>query len=152
MALYNKERDDAFLNKLIRQRFPTALMNNHKWVKLITVLVANYSAIKECRVKIIWDDETPVRLLLIEEDLQFGLEFYDTSMEALITGNPKGWYQYKEIEWLDFPRYIISNNRKGTAITEEQDLEFIKSTIEAIGQFHLELTSDNLRLYAYLRG
>jgi hypothetical protein len=145
------DREGAYLNKLIKKKFTTSFMSNKKWIKLITALVENSLEIKECKVKPIWDDELPTRQLLIDEDIQFGFDFYDSSMESMISGNPKGWYAYKEIEWLDFPRIVISYDKKRTAITEEQNLELIKSKIEEIGQFHMELTNDNLRLYAYLR-
>lgn len=144
-------REDDYLDKLIKANFPTALMNSSKWVRLITTLVNNSSEIKECRVKPIWDDEAPIRRLLIQEDVQFGFNFYENAMESMVSGAPTGWYAYKEIEWLDFPKLITSFDQKMKHITQEQNLNLIKSRIEESGQFHLLLTSNNLRLYAYLR-
>lgn len=123
-------------------------MNNSKWVKLISALVDNSSLIMECKVKPIWDDSEPKRYLRIDENTQFGFDFYDTAMEAMVSGEPTGWYAYKEIEWLDFPKVTSSVNNK---LPIQQNLQFIKTIIENLGQYKLEMTQDNLRLYAYFK-
>ncbi len=146
VTFYN--RDDIYLEKLIKQKFSASFMNNSKWVKLITALIENSSHIKECKVKPIWDDTESKRHLSLDKNTQFGFDFYDTAMEAMVSGEPTGWYAYKEIEWLDFPAVTNSINNN---FPVQQDLQFIKSIIDKLGQYKLELTHDNLRLYAYLR-
>lgn len=123
-------------------------MNNSKWVKLISALVDNSSLIKECKVKPIWDDSEPKRYLRFDANTQFSFDFYDTAMEAMVSGEPTGWYAYKEIEWLDFPKVTSSVNNK---LPIQQNLQFIKTIIENLGQYKLEMTQDNLRLYAYFK-
>lgn len=123
-------------------------MNNSKWVKLISALVDNSTLIKECKVKPIWDDSEPKRYLRIDANTQFGFDFYDTAMEAMVSGEPTGWYAYKEIEWLDFPKVTSSVNNKPPI---QQNLQFIKAIIDNLGQYKLEMTQDNLRLYAYFK-
>jgi hypothetical protein len=57
-------------------------------------------------------------------------------MEAMITGTPRGWYDYKGIEWVEFP-------------SKSQDTSAIEQTINSVGPFDLERTTQGLRLYAY---
>ncbi len=139
-------REDSYLDKIIQQKFSASFMSNSKWVKLITALVDNWQEIKECLVKPIWDDEPPSRRLLLDEHTHYNFDYYDAAMEAMISGKPRGWYAYREIEWLDFPRLVSVQNGKPAA---SQNLETISQIIGALGQFVIELTTDNLRLYAY---
>ncbi len=143
-------REDTYLDKVIKEKFSTCLMNDSKWVKLISTFVMNVNIIKECRVHPIWEnDSKSIRRLVFDENTSYNFDYYNTAMESMISGNPTGWYAYKEIEWLDFSKTVISNTKN--QIITEQNLELIKSKIEKIGQFYLELSNDNLRLYAYLR-
>jgi hypothetical protein len=149
--MVTQERDDIYLDKIIRKEFSASLMNNKKWVKLISILVENAGLIKECRVKLIWENQNETRFLRIDEFFQYNFDFYDTAMEAMITGKPAGWYAYKEIEWLDFPRFVISTDKRNVQTSVEQNLALIKTKIEQIGQFHFDCTPNNLRISAYLR-
>lgn len=133
------------LDKIIREKHLTTLMNNRKWVKLISTLVAHAAEIKQCNVKLIWEDEPILRELLFDEDTGYNFDYYETSMEAMISGNPKGWYEYKEIEWLDFPRFIKDSDTTG------QNLERIQKLFLELGEFETHLDENNLRLYAYHR-
>jgi hypothetical protein len=140
------DRDDIYLDKIIRRKFTASFMNDSKWVKLISSLVDNAPQVKKCLVKLIWDDNAPLRQLIIDGSKRYDFDFYKNAMEAMITGNPKGWYSYKEIEFIDFPRYLLTE--KGTT-PEEQDLGFIQKLAEKTGQFNFELRDDSLRIYAY---
>ncbi|MGI4762215.1 MAG: hypothetical protein ACRYF0_16015 [Janthinobacterium lividum] len=141
-------REDPYLDELIQQKFSISLMSNSKWVKLIASLIANAATIKECLVKPIWEEQQPTRQLQFDEHTHYDFDYYASAMESMVSGNPRGWYAYKEIEWVDFPRYVTAKD-KATAIT--QDLEAIELLLNNVGQFHLELTQEKLRLYAYLR-
>ena len=141
-------RDDTHLDKLIKQKFSASFMNNSKWVKLISLLVDNSFQIKECIVKLICDDKEPYRQLLFNENTQFGFDFYDNAMEAMVSGKPTGWYAYKEIEWLDFPGTTSNDNDK---VAVQQNLPAIKALIDNLGQYKTELTQNNLRIYAYFK-
>ena len=139
------ERDDAALDKVILSANLHPLMSNAKWVKLITTLVENWSLVQECKVKLIWEDESVDRWLAIDEHTSYQFNYYASAMEAMIIGRPRlGWAAYKEIEWLDFPRFS-----SGKAVP--QDLAGIQKKIEAVGKFQMDLSPDNLRLYAYQR-
>ncbi|MCR5889308.1 hypothetical protein LRS06_16350 [Hymenobacter sp. J193] len=137
-------RDNISIERLITEKRLSPLMSNAKWLKLLSALVENAALIAECRVKLIWEQETMIRWLVFDEDTSYRFDYYDTAMEAMITGNPRGWYAYKEIEWLEFPRFISNKS-------VVQDLHAIQLQIQAIGQFQLELSDENLRLYAYRR-
>lgn len=120
------------------------LMNNAKWVKLLALLVANADLVDNCRVKLIWEEGEATRQLVFDEHTSYNFDYYDSAMESMITGKPRGWYAYNEIEWLDFPRFIADKHHR-------QDIEAIQHKIELLGHFKLELSADYLRLYAYLR-
>ncbi len=138
------KRDDETLDKVILTAQLRPLMSNAKWVKLLTTLVANWQLVQECKVKLIWEDASVERWLHIEEETTFNFDYYASAMEAMIVGAPHlGWAAYKEIEWLDFPKFL--RNKVGT-----QDLEAIRYQIGKIGSFQLVAIPDNLRLYAYL--
>jgi hypothetical protein len=142
------QREDSYLDKLIQQKFSSFFMSNSKWIKLIATLVANTDIIKECLVKPIWEEQEPIRHLRFDAHTYYGFDYYASAMESMVSGNPRGWYDYKEIEWLDFPRLITAKGRVA-AIT--QNLEAIELLLNSVGKFHLELMEDKLRLYAYLK-
>jgi len=146
--MFVHSRDDIYLDKLISERFSASFMSNSKWVKLITTLVENASIVTECLVKPIWDDEKLSRRLLIDGEKQYQHDFYDSAMEGMVSGKPIGWYAYKEIEWLEFPSNGTHSHQKAT-IT--QDIKLIRRIIERVGQFKIDFTDANLRLYAYCR-
>ena len=139
------KRDDADLDKVILKSNLHPLMSNAKWVKLITTLVENWSLVRECRVKLIWEDENVDRWLTIDEHTSYQFNYYASAMEAMIIGRPRlGWAVYKEIERLDFPQF---SSDKAVA----QDLRVIQQIIEAAGRFQMNLSPDSLHLYAYQR-
>jgi hypothetical protein len=135
-------RDDEFLDRVISKRRLIGYLNNAKWVKLLHVLVANYDLVKECQVKLIWEDKPTGRLLRIDEHTEYQFDYYDQAMEAMITGKPHGWWAYREIEWLEFPRYL-------TEESGEQNLTAIQLALAPVGQFPLVLTDNSLRIEAY---
>ena len=141
-------REDSYLKEFIQQNFTTSLMSNSKWVKLLATLVVNHTEIKQCLVKPIWDKLPPTRELLFDENTSYNFDYYATAIESMVSGKPRGWYAYKEIEWLDFPRSITNCKTETTAT---QDLEVIQKILDEAGQFALERTSENIRLYAYFR-
>jgi hypothetical protein len=136
------EREDVFLDRVVSKRGLVGYLNNAKWVKLLHVLVAHYSLIKECQVKLIWEEGYTGRLLCLHEHTEYQFDYYDQAMEAMVTGKPHGWWAYREIEWLQFPRYT-------TVPLEEQDLIAIQTALALIGQLPLVLTKESLRLEAY---
>lgn len=106
-------------------------MSTSKWVKLLAALVDNWFEIKECLVKPLWDEGNPARRLLLNEHTQYDFDYYATAMESMVSGTPRGWYAYKEIEWLDFPRLILTKEK---APPTTQNLETIKRVIDELGQ------------------
>ncbi|WP_046242292.1 hypothetical protein [Hymenobacter terrenus] len=137
-------RDDEALDKLIQSAQLQPLLSNAKWVKLLDALVKNWPFVHTCTVKLIWEEASGERRLLFDENTSFAFDYYANAMEAMVSGSPRlgGWVAYKEIEWLDFPRFA------GDA---EQNLGHLQQHLAQIGQFRVEESADNLRLYAYLR-
>lgn len=130
------------IDSVVIQKSLIPLMNNKKWVKLLNCLVCNFIEIKECKVKLIWEAENKRRNLKIDEFISYQHDYYEHSTEGMISGNPKGWYDYKEIEWIEFPKIINSGL--------EQDLKKIQNLITQIGKFELSIDDNSLRVFAYL--
>ena len=124
----------ARTDSLIKERFSSSFMSNAKWVKLINGLTEIGDSINSCKAKLVWDDR--LRDLRIDSKLAYNFDFYEHSMEAMVSGYPKGFYEYKELEWVEF-------------LCEGQNLETIGEHIKSIGQFELERTTNGLRLFAY---
>jgi hypothetical protein len=138
-------RDEEALDKLIVAAHLQPLLSNAKWVKLLTTLVAQWPLVQACRVKLIWEDAGNERWLHLDEHTSYQFDYYASALEAMISGKPNlNWTAYKEIEWLDFPRFFSLKASK-------QDLLAIQRQLEAVGQFRLETFPDQLRLYAYHR-
>jgi hypothetical protein len=82
------------------------------------------------------------RLLCLDEHTEYRFDYYDQAMEAMVTGKPRGWYAYREIEWLEFPRHLTDQSGY-------QDLVAIRSALAPVGQLPLVLNNISLRLEAY---
>ena len=119
---------------IIAERFSASYMSNAKWVKLLDALTAIGEHIHCCKLKLVWDDSE--RTLRIDEYLVYGFDYYQCAMEALVSGEPRGWYDYREIEWLGFPN-------------ADQDVEQIAAQLATVGLFKLEQGPDMLKLIAY---
>ncbi|NML64992.1 hypothetical protein HHL22_07210 [Hymenobacter sp. RP-2-7] len=142
--------DDKQLDKLIAANSLLPYMSNRKWVKLLHALITHADEVQECRVKLLWEAEGQMRHLLFDENTSFGFDYYQEAMEAMVSGPPRGWYGYREIEWLDFPR--IATRREGRPpMPITQNLKFIQAVVNQVGKFHIELEDNNLRVYCYLR-
>ena len=138
-------RDEEALNKVILAARLQPLLSNAKWVKLLTTLVAQWPLVQACQVKLIWEDARNERWLHLDEQTSYQFNYYASAMEAMISGKPNlNWTAYKEIEWLDFPRFFSPK-------AVEQDLPAIQQHLATVGQFRLQALSDRLRLYAYHR-
>jgi hypothetical protein len=139
------KRDDEALDKVILAAQLQPLLSNTKWVRLLTTLIAQWPLVQACQVKLIWEDARVERWLHLDEHTSYQFNYYASAMEAMISGKPPlGWTAYKEIEWLDFPRFFSPK-------AVEQDLLAIQQRLEAVGQFWLEASPEQLRLYAYHR-
>lgn len=136
MSIKMKHKLDFARNNIhkIAMSFSSAFMNDSKWVKLLCVLSENEVVIENSSVKLIWDDE--IRDICINNDISYEFDFYEHSMESMISGYPKGWYHYKEIEWVELK-------------SDAQNMDKIIHLLNSIGQFETELINDNLRLYGY---
>lgn len=118
-------------------KFSQHFMSNSKWVKLIEVIVANAHEIKKIQFKKIQNEK--IGELYLDENSIFEFDYWDSAFEG---NNSFGdWLQYKEIEYLSFPKILDSNTT--------QDLEKISTIIQSIGEFCLESDENELRLICY---
>jgi hypothetical protein len=153
MALpsFHPNLDDAALDRVLRG-LDASLMNDTKWVRLLDGLNAPPELVFQCAAKLVWQQEPSAFRI---SGATFGLNYYQHAVEGLISGPSTGWHRYKEIEWLEFPRFATiardpDNLKLGTQ-TIEQDLRNIRARINAVGSFELRDEPSGLRLYAYLR-
>ena len=133
-------RQQARTDKIIKARFKTALMSNAKWVKVLTVLTGTDLGLSACALKLVWD--SALRTLQLEHRV-FGYDYYEHALEGMVTGYPRGWYAYKEFEWLQ-----ISAPKPGLRL----DLDLVERSLRQIGVLELERLpgpSATLRLLAY---
>ena len=137
---YHPNVDDAALDRLLA-RFNATLMSNAKWVRLLDALTAPPDIVVQCKTKLVWDDTLRSFRLT---GARYHFDYYDQAVEALISGPSSGWHQYREIEWIAFPRLATSS-----PVQVEQDLDAIRARIQTPGRFDLRDEPDELRLYAY---
>lgn len=123
----------AKTDKLIAA-FSCSLMSNTKWVKLFRCLTSIENISCDFSVKLVWDDN--IRKLRLDETSQYQIDYYDTSLEAMISGSPKGFYDYKEIEWLGIDGSLIQIRK-------------VKEAITSYGQFELSEKENHLTIFAY---
>lgn len=68
---YKAIREDKYLNRIISERSLIGNLNNAKWVKLLDSMVAHHGLIKECQVKLVWEEAYTGRILLIDENTTY---------------------------------------------------------------------------------
>ena len=93
---YERSRTD----QIIAERFTTSCMSDAKWLRLLDALTATDGLVADCRAKLVWDDR--IRYMQID-GMRRDFDYWPHAMEAMISGIPRGWYDYKEIEWIEFP-------------------------------------------------
>lgn len=57
-------------------------------------------------------------------------------MESMVNGYPKGWYDYKEIEWVEFH-------------TSEEQLDVIEREFKRLGKLESVRAVNGIKLFAY---
>lgn len=119
----------------IVSNFSGRLMSDAKWVKILNCLTSIENFECTASVKLVWD--TGIRKLKIDDSLRLGLDYYKKSMESMISGYPKGLYDYREIEWIEFHATV-------------EQLEVLVNTLNKVGEFELEKTTGCVKLFAYI--
>jgi hypothetical protein len=124
-----RNKTDSIVNS-----FDVSLMSNAKWVKLLNSLSNLNLDDAIATVKLVWDID--VRAFRLDSDLEFNFDYYANSMESMISGYPKGFYDYKEIEWLN----IKASN---------ETIELINNNLNSIGKFCVHQSTDSIQVLAY---
>jgi hypothetical protein len=110
-------------------------MSDAKWVRMLTMLSETIDSSIAITAKLVWDSEP--RSMWIR-DAVYDFDFYATAMEAMIGGYPRGWHDYREIEWIMFSG-------------SNEVLRTLKNRLDSVGMFDLEWSSTDLQLFAYRR-
>lgn len=141
------ERYERKLEKRLAS-FSGSYMNNAKWKRLFQALSNNKVIVKKCLLQDVLDDV--LREIEIPGDIDFNKTFNITGINDVMTGGPG---EFITIEKVIFPAtWTISRINQEEALSPfvyNQDLANIKSIIESIGQFELELDANQLILYGY---
>ena len=124
-----RNKTDTLINS-----FDVALMSNTKWVKLLNALSKLNLSSAVTTVKLIWD--TDVRSFRLDDEIEFNFDYFPSSVESLISGYPKGFYDYKEIEWLNIN-------------TSVANLKLIEDRLDEIGQFCIYKSVSCIQVFAY---
>ena len=86
---------------MLQGRQLDSYMSDSKWVKLLEALSKVEGLVKIAKVKLVWDNE--FRDINIDETVKYNFDIYDHTMNSMIQGYPTGFYEFIEIEWLEFP-------------------------------------------------
>ena len=124
-----RNKTDSIVNS-----FDVSLMSNAKWVKLLNLLSNLNLDGANATVKLVWDID--IRSFRLDKDLEFNFDYYASSMESMINGYPKGFYDYKEIEWLNI-------------LAPSETIELINKSLDKIGKFCVKQTTDSIQILAY---
>ncbi len=134
-SLPQREYDRAKADRIIANEMTSRSMSDAKWVRMLTMLSETIDPSIAITAKLVWDSEP--RSMWIH-DAVYDFDFYATAMEAMIGGYPRGWYDYKEIEWIMFSG-------------SNEVLKTLKNRLDSVGMFDVELSSTVLQLFAYRR-
>lgn len=135
-ALRYDEQKIRDIEKAVSQ-FSQHLMSNSKWIRLIEAIIDNAHEFKKIQFKKIQNNR--IGELYLDKDSIFEFDYWQSGFEGNNSFND--WLEYKEIEYLIFPKIVDSNNI--------QNLEEIKLIIEKVGQFYLEIDENELKLVCY---
>jgi len=113
-------------------------MSDSKWRRLFDTLSARKGLVLECVAILVWDD-TPRDLRI--DGAAYEFDYWQSAVEGLLGGAPRGWYSYREFYFLEFPALTESGHG--------QDVDAIRETLEHAGRFDVETTEHALRVYAY---
>jgi hypothetical protein len=138
-ALFRSDKD---LDRIIHTQFRTSLMSDQQWIRLMDILLKDASIIKKCYLKLI--GEEGYRDWWIEEQPSFRFDYYDASMDGMVSGSSQGWYAYREIEWIAFPSRIDV-----AAEDQKQNIEKIYRLLLPEEDFCLEINEQELKVYGY---
>ncbi len=132
--LNNKSKN---IDEIIKNNYSGSYLNNTKWYKLIDELTKNF-------------EEIYINYKLVYDDIVEGYLFDSVDSEPYFLEPIK----YKEIEWIEFKNeysYLLNrDNKKAGKTIYKQDTRLIKSVIDKIGEFRVDIFSDKIRLYAYI--
>lgn len=137
-AMRYDEQKIRDIEKAVAQ-FSQHLMSNFKWIRLIEAIVENADDFKKIKFKKI--QNVRIGELYLDKDSIFEFDYWQRGFEG--NNSLDGWLEYKEIEFLIFPKIIDSETT--------QDLDKIEKQINQIGEFYIERDEKEVKLICYKR-
>lgn len=145
MTIDSNRKKRQLTNSL--RKFSSSSMSNAKWTKVFRKLSENSDLVTKCLIKDIYDDF--LRQVFIPPVKDFSSEFNGRGLQD---GRNQP-YQFKEIEWLEFPsKWIVRKEMRGQILEPqkfEQNISKIKTILQEVGELELELDNEKLILYGY---
>jgi hypothetical protein len=136
-AIRSDEQKSREIEKALT-RFSQHLMSNSKWIRLIKAIAKSADDFNKIQFKKIQNDR--VGELYLDKDSIYDFDYWQNGFEG---NNSFGeWLEYREIEYLIFPKINSSEN-------DVQYLNQLKSIIDKIGQFDVEMNDVELKLICY---
>ena len=120
----------------VLKKFQNSYMSNAKWRKLFVAL-ANFGNIEYSEWKLVDNPAPQVKRFPKKTEL----------MEKRFADGYFQPFEYKWIEWIKVP--AVYRLHEHVDLEKSNDLDQIFRTIEAIGLFEIEKTSEYLKIYAY---
>lgn len=118
-------------------RFQHSWMSNAKWRKVLSSIAATHSNVTQCEFKCIDSDYiTKVRTPQGRDVEQ--VRFADGAFQP---------FEYRWLEWFRFPRCVKPH--PGVGYVVEQEVERLKTEIEAAAEAMLTLDDEYLWLFGY---
>lgn len=119
-----------------------SLMSDAKWRKLFGVIAQNSRHVSSATWKII-NETSPV-----QGWLPSAADIWDSAVDGCLNGP----IDFKMIEWIEIPRTVpFRPYDKAPLSYRTQNIEVLAMEIEALGQFPLEWSGENIRIYGYRR-
>ena len=114
--LDGKLRMRARLTQIIDERFAVGHMSDTKWGRLLDALATEDALVPEVSVKWAWDQT--IRSMSVA-GAERNFDDWSVGIEGLISGRPRGWYAYREIEWLRFDSAVGDSEKVRSHLKKE---------------------------------
>jgi hypothetical protein len=133
------------VDKLVALMYNYGYMSNAKWKRFFLLLneaCADYQVIWQ----FVGTDHVPVR-----GGIPANVTLLDTYLSDRFRFGP---LYYKEIEWIEVPRVAMpyeAHLQNVPAARKSQDVDMVWNTLQAAGNWEMELADSGLRVYGYKR-
>ena len=138
MQVFDLEKYEKNIDKVISEKFSSRLMSNSKWQKLFSALDTKSIFIEQILLK---------KVSLEQPVLTYMPKTEDIETIWVSEGKNDCNYFYKEIEWIELLYRIKKGQNPYTYL--EQTIAAVEPILNSIGKFEIAHTESGLRIYGY---